>query len=90
MRVSKVRIEGMREWNRRFKLGVKDALKARGEVSKYVQTYLETLLETNQQPDGSPRPSSWPPGKKYPATIRTYKRKGLNTETYLVASGKAA
>lgn len=58
-----------------------------GKVAAHVKSYLRQLLGANIQADGSPRPASPPAGQKYESTKKAYKRKGWDTEHYLVATG---
>ena len=66
---------------------ISEALKT--PVNALARNDLRHQLATNKQADGTPRPASPPAGKKYPATIRQYKRHGWDTEHYLVRTGKS-
>ena len=70
-----------------IKAAVKESLDK--DVAPFIQKYLHALLESNRDASGKQRPSTKPAGRKKESTIRQYKRKGWNTETYLVRTGES-
>lgn len=53
-------------------------------VQKFIKSELENALESQTQVDGSPFP------KKAESTKKAYRRKGWDTEHFLVATGKSS
>jgi hypothetical protein len=83
----KPKITGQREFIRKLKAAIGNVLDR--DVSRYVIVTMDQRLATNENADGSPRPGSSPSGSKKPATVKAYKKKGWDTEHYLVATGKS-